>query len=238
MKQLLSMTTVLALLALLGYAPVDRHPFTICFRQTVGGRPLELFTGVYIDPFGERFLVEQFKYYISGIRVTDQQGKQELLASGSYLIDQADTGGLRLRLLCGLNRVRSIAFVVGVDSTAKVGGVMTGDLDPMRGMFWTWNSGYIYARLEGESDSANAPAHRFTWDVGGYKPNVNAAREVVLSVPDGRADNEPLVIEADLLKWFDGWTPIRLGQSPTCHEPGDLAMRLADNYVTMFSVVH
>ena len=61
----------------------------------------------------------------------------------------------------------------------------------MLGMFWTWNSGYIYARLEGQSDSAKAPAHRFTWDIGGYKAAANAAREIVLAIPDSQADEGP-----------------------------------------------
>jgi hypothetical protein len=238
MKQLLSMTTALGLLAVLGYKPADRHPLRICFRNSVGGRVLERSTGVYLNQFGESFSVEQFKYYISAILVADQQGGQELLTSGTYLIDQADTASLTLRLSCGLERIRSIAFTIGVDSTANTGGVMTGDLDPMRGMFWTWNSGYIYARLEGRSDSAKAPAHRFSWDVGGYKTVDNAARRVVLGIPDTQPDDGLVIIQADLLKWFDGKTTIRLSESPTCHEPGALAMRIADNYSTMFSVVH
>jgi hypothetical protein len=114
-------------------------------------------------------------------------------------------------------------------------GVMTGDLDPMHGMFWTWNSGYIYARLEGQSDSAKAPAHRFTWDIGGYKANANAARQILLNIPANRQGTQ-FTIEADITKWFDGKTPVKLSRSPTCHEPGTLAMQIADNYSTMFSI--
>jgi hypothetical protein len=242
MKHLLSMTTALGLLLAPGYKPSDRHPLTIRFHNSVGGRPLELSTAVYDNRFGEPFSVEQFKYYITSIRVTDREGNQELLAAGVHLVDQADTASLTLRLSCGLKRLRSIAFVLGVDSAANTGGVMTGDLDPMRGMFWTWNSGYIYARLEGQSDSAVSPAHRFSWDIGGYKTNADAAREVVVSIPEGQVDEEPdegqITIEADLLNWFDGKMAVRLSTSPTCHEPGALAMRIADNYSTMFSIVH
>ncbi len=235
MKQL---TIALGLLLLLGYNRKDPHQVTICFRNRVGARPLELSTAIYTNHFGEPFTVEQCKYYISTIRITDRSGGEEVLAPGVHLVDQADSASLTLRLSCGLTRLRSISFVIGVDPAADTGGVMTGDLDPMHGMFWTWNSGYVYARLEGQSDSARAPAHRFTWDVGGYKANANAAREVVLAIPEGQADEGLVTIGADLLKWFDGKTPVRLSASPTCHEPGVLAMRIADNYSTMFSIVH
>ncbi len=233
MKQL---TTALGLLLVLGFTPKGPHQATICFRNKVGERPLELSTVVYTNHFGESFTVEQCKYYVGAIRVTDREGKEELLTADVHLIDQADTASSTLQLSCSLTGLRSIAFVVGVDSAANTGGVMTGDLDPMHGMFWTWNSGYIYARLEGQSDSARAPAHRFSWDIGGYKANANAARAIVLNIPDSQPDDKPLTIEADLLKWFDGKTPIRLSQSPTCHEPGTLALELADNYSTMFSI--
>lgn len=227
MKQSL---TALGLLLVLGYKPM--HHLTIRFHNTVGGRPLELSTATYTNRFGEPFTVEQYKYYISAIKVTDQQGNEELLMDKAHLIDQADTTSLTLPLLCSLTNPSTIQLTIGVDSAINTKGVMTDDLDPMRGMFWTWNSGYIYARLEGRSDSAKAPAHRFTWDIGGYKANANAARNITLSIPPSQS----LTIEADIAKWFDGKTPIKLSQSPTCHEPGALAMQLADNYSTMFSI--
>ena len=43
-------------------------------------------------------------------------------------------------------------------------------------------------------------------------------------------------IVADILKWFDGVHPLKISQSPTCHQAGKLAMQLADNYSTMFSI--
>jgi hypothetical protein len=236
MKQLLPMIGALGLLLALGYRPPGRHLLTIRFRHIVGRQPLQLSSTRYSNRFGEPFLVEQFKYYISALSVIDQDGHEELLMQDPHLIDASDSASLTLHFSSGQLPIRTIRWLLGVDSAANTGGVQIGDLDPMRGMFWTWNSGYIYARLEGQSDSARAPAHRFTWDVGGYKANANAAREIVLAIPDGRGDDKSLVIEADLEKWFDGRQPIRLSQSPTCHEPGALAMRLADNYATMFSI--
>jgi hypothetical protein len=45
-----------------------------------------------------------------------------------------------------------------------------------------------------------------------------------------------IVIDADILKWFDARHPVRITQSPVCHEPGVLAMVIADNYSAMFSI--
>ena len=219
------------------HPPASRHPLTIRFRNEVGTLPLHLNTALYTNPSGEPFTVEQFKYYISGIRVRSREG-EELVLNEPHLVDQGDSASLELRLSSTLSGIQSISFSVGVDSLANVSGVQTGDLDPMMGMFWTWNSGYIYARLEGISDSAQTPAHRFTWDIGGYKEGRNAFRTITLALPQR---NEPaggnlVCIRADLLQWFDGRQPIRIAQTPVCHEPGPLAMKIANNYSTLFSI--
>lgn len=214
------------------------HPLTIRFRNCVGDRPLLLSEGAYTNRFGEPFSVQQFKYYISDIWIIGQERAEERLSDEPHLVDQGDSSSLVLHLPATLSGIRSIRFVIGVDSLANVSGVQTADLDPMLGMFWTWNTGYIDARLEGISDSAHSPAHRFTWDIGGYKGTQNAVRQITLTIPgaDQTSAENMIPITADLLKWFDGKQPIRIAHSPVCHQPGSLAMQIADNYSTMFSV--
>ncbi|MEZ4798230.1 MAG: MbnP family protein [Flavobacteriales bacterium] len=52
-----------------------------------------------------------------------------------------------------------INFSVGIDSITNVSGVMGGDLDPTKGMYWTWQSGYINFKLE---------SSKITYHLGGY----------------------------------------------------------------------
>jgi hypothetical protein len=207
-------------------------PLTIHFSFGVGDKPLELSTATYKNAFGEPFSVEQCKYYISDITVIGEDGKTQLIFSGAHLVDAADSPTLTLNLTTDIAGITKIRFKLGIDSETAAGDVKTGDLDPMLGMFWTWNTGYVFARLEGQSDSARAPAHRYTWDVGGYRTGVNAVREISLSV----GGSSPITIKANILHWFDGRHPIHLAQTPICHQPGALAMQLADNYSTLFSL--
>ena len=44
-----------------------------------------------------------------------------------------------------------LQFLLGVDSLHNVSGAQTDDLDPAKDMFWTWNSGYVMAKMEGNS---------------------------------------------------------------------------------------
>ena len=252
------MNPIVALLLLSLFGP-PRHWLTIRFHNEVGAQPLRLGNQTYTNRFHEPLLIGQCKYYISNLRLRGDHG-EELLLRDPHLVDQADSASLELHLQTTLSNPRSIQFAVGVDSSYNTGGVQTGDLDPMLGMFWTWNTGYINARLEGISDSAYAPAHRFTWDIGGYKPGQNTLRTITLPLPATSAtantsatasiaaDANPqtttaatpntatIDIHTNLLAWFDGAHPIRLTASPICHEPGSLAMQLADNYAGSFSI--
>ena len=113
-----------------------------------------------------------------------------------------------------------------------------GSLDPMHGMFWTWNSGYIMAKLEGVSSAAKVPGNLFSYHVGGFKTGESALRFVRLNIGENIKTNHlNIVIEADINKWFQSAHTIKITEHPICHSPGNLAMQIADNYATMFKIV-
>lgn len=204
------------------------------FVNKVGTLPVSR-DSLYTNNFGEAFTIRQFKYYISHLQAMDSSGRllQELSAE-TFLIDASDSTGNCIQLPQLNARARQLRFLIGVDSSKNVSGVHTGALDPARGMFWTWNSGYIMAKLEGKSAASRAPGNYFTYHIGGYKTGQATARNILLPLPEKR--NGQLVIIANALQWFSGVHDVRIGTSPVCHEPGDLAVQLADNFATMFSL--
>jgi hypothetical protein len=220
------------------FVTTHRRTITIRFRNKVGSQELVLFNQSYTNPFGEPITVTRFKYYVSHIRIGGAGQKERTLSDKTFLIDEADSASKTLVFTTDVGAPQSLSFELGVDSILNVSGVQTGDLDPLKGMFWTWNSGYIFAKMEGVSDSAHAPAHSFTWDVGGFQSPANASRTVQLSLSAeaAAASNPVIVIDADLLKWFNAKHTLKISQHPFCHQPGNLAMQIADNYAGMFSV--
>lgn len=230
---LLLLTTVFSAIV-----PGHRHTITLQFRHMVGERELKLFTETYINPFGEPVTISRFKYYVSHIHITGADGVERTLSDKTWLIDEADSLSKKLVFTTDVASPQTLSFVIGVDSALNVGGVQTGDLDPYKGMFWTWNSGYIFAKMEGRSDSSHAPSRYFNYDVGGFRSAANATRTIRLSLPANTAvaANPVIVLNADLLKWFNAKHPVKISQQPLCHQPGNLAMQIADNYSCMFSV--
>jgi len=218
------------------------QPVHLIFKSMVGDSLLQ--TGVsYVNAFGEPFTVRAFKYYISNIQLQYADSNTYKSITAPHLVNEADSTTKQLSFTAPAGTITRIQFLLGVDSIINTNGVQTGDLDPAKGMYWVWNTGYIMAKLEGTSPVAKTPGRQFSYDIGGYKKDENAARKIVLSVPSAipqetslsKANN--IVIKADVLKWFTGANDIKITEYPMCHEPGTLAMQIADNNEKMFSMI-
>lgn len=212
----------------------------IRFEPLVDGAQLRM-NSEYRNEFNEDFTVSTFKLYLSDLRITDKQGRA-YRDPGYYLIDAADAGTREIVVTPLVREMGSISFLLGVDSTRNVSGAQTGALDPAKGMFWTWNTGYIMAKLEGISSVAATPNNEFTYHIGGFS-GVNSVLqrvELPLSAADSATipdDGQLMVIVGmEIKKWFKGANDLPISVNAFVHSPGELARRYADNYSAMFSI--
>lgn len=215
------------------------NPFEISFVNKAGSSNLVLNT-TYTNPFGEPINITNFKYYISNIRLVTSTNSEVKFANTYFLINQKEDTSLSIHLSTRGVQFKGIKFLIGVDSAHNVSGVQTGALDPANAMFWTWNTGYIMAKLEGTSPVSNEPLSAVTYHIGGFKTGENTVREISLDFPEPLILKEntssEIVINADVMKWFNGVNPIQIATTAYCATPGDLAVSIADNYATMFNV--
>ncbi len=207
----------------------------LVFHHSIGGKPLALGSSSQ-NVFGEEMTIEKFKYYVSHFSVTSSDGKTTTLPVNYFLVDEANSLSKTITLTIPDMPVASIEFLLGVDSLRNVSGVQTGALDPLNGMFWTWNSGYIMAKLEGTSTAAATQGHRFTYHIGGFKTGMNTAFPVSLSVPNNLLRSDQIRVNAEINQWFNNTPPLNISETPVCHSPGTLAVRIAKNYSRMFSL--
>lgn len=177
--------------------------------------------------------INRFKYYVSHFMLMDKNGKKTVLPVNYYLIDAADEKSATISFNVPIGDYSSLHFLLGVDSVRNVSGVQTGALDPLQGMFWTWNSGYIMAKLEGTASSSLIAGKQFTYHIGGFRTMHNTSRHISLSLS---TFNSSVTIIADAKKWFEGPHELIIAKEPVCHSPGALAVRIANNYATMFSI--
>ena len=214
----------------------------IRFENYVGDKKLTLDTVTYVNGLGQTFTVTNFKYYISNIELEYENSKKSLLNQGSYLIRQDDENTWTVEM-DGIpaDSYHSISFMIGVDSLHNCSGAQSGALDPINGMFWTWNTGYIFMKLEGKSPASKQPGHIFEYHIGGYKEPTNFIHTISLTFEKEPMKINPgkvttLYIKTDAAKILQGKNEIDFSKlsSVTDFHNSD---KIADNYVNMFSVI-
>jgi hypothetical protein len=216
-------------------SPKDTDKIEIDIRATFNGNTLIPGNKAYVNAHGDTFYIDAFRFYISNISFI---GNRNVTVTNVHLFEVADTNSYSF-LLKNIppDVYNSIQFVVGVDSIANTSGANEGDLDPTKGMYWAWNSGYIMAKLEGHSRVCKTLHNAFEFHIGGYLPPNNAARIVTLKIPDyfqmGRPSLPTITLNADLSAWF---RDIDLAKVNSILTPGKEAMIMADNYAKMFTI--
>jgi hypothetical protein len=97
------------------------------------------------------------------------------------------------------------------------------------------------AKLEGTSPVASTPDNNFEYHIGGYNGTESVIRTIELPFPSGGTEfadtgTYTISIKADINKWFQGDSELKIGTDPVITTPGELAVKVANNYRDMFSV--
>ena len=224
-------------------SPLD-STLELRFKATVGTDPL-VFGNTYSNAFSEIFSVKTFKFYIHGIHLinTVNGAGFRIAKDDHYLIDFTGSSANPISVHIPSGTYDQLSFIIGVDSIRNVSGAQTGALDPGHGMFWTWNTGYIMAKLEGNSPAAATQNNTVQFHVGGFRSGESVLRTVNFDFAPGHmietssGTKSRVSISADLNAWFNSIHPIRISINPVAMNPGPLAMQIADNYSNMFTVV-
>jgi hypothetical protein len=213
----------------------EKHNLEIEIKPTFGGQPLSISTATYLTSGGDTVSIDRFRFYISSVVVTFDNGEKYTEENSYHLIDAEDPSSLSISLKnIPAGKVSAILFNIGVDSTASVSGALSGALDPVKGMYWAWNSGYINAKLEGTCKTNKGKKnYAFEFHVGGYLQPYYALRSVNLGF-SAEVKNK-IVINADASAWLHN---ADLRRENTVVIPGKEAMLTADKYSKMFSIAN
>ena len=222
---------------------VKKGTVKITFKNVVKGEQLALHDVDYTNVFKEVYTVTKFKYYIGHTTLNTNVSTARSADQDIYhLIDQSKPESLSFSFDVAVNKYNSISFQIGVDSIHNVSGAQTGALDVINDMFWTWNSGYVMFKFEGNSPASTQVNNKIEYHVGGYSGENKTMRNITLALPqntliDIRAGKtSEIIIEADIDKWWQQPYDIRITDNAVSMTPGPLAKRMADNYAKLFTV--
>lgn len=197
------------------------------FVPLLNADPLHLDVPLLLDD-SETVTITQLRFYVSDVRYFSEDVIEN--DSSCYLVDASDQNSLLIPLNNSHSTlVDSISFLLGIDSLTNVSGAFGGDLDPTKGMYWAWNSGYINWKLEGTCAKCCTLKNEFQFHLGGYLPPYFNAQPVGLCVK-----NEGVItIEVDVSKFF---VQAKLGEHCTVMSPGKDAVELARIAASAFSI--
>jgi len=223
-----------------GEKPHMQCTLVIQFENVVGNELLKLDTVQYKNELGQSYTVSRFRYYISNVVLENNKGK-ECHAGGYFLVDADEKNSGRIVMEdIPPGEYHSIRFTLGVDSLHNCSGAQSGALDPANGMFWAWNTGYIFLKMEGKSPVSKSPRNILEFHIGGYRNPVNCIRTISLpfksnlSVVPGK---ESLIrVRTDVAELFKAPVSIDFSELSSVTD-FHYAVTIADNYVDMFSLV-
>ncbi|WP_026309713.1 MbnP family protein [Niabella aurantiaca] len=227
-------------------------PLSVEFDNIVGGQKLVLNTGAYTNALGQEYNIQLLQYFISNIQVGKADGTTYTVnPDSSYFLIRQDEPGTRFaHVRVPEGNYTSLTFTLGVDSlrsTMEVG-KRTGVLDPGAGsgMYWGWNSGYIFFKMEGISPQAPSDPtgqHKFRYHIGGFggysTPTINNIKTIridltsrgIAQVRKDRSANIHLM--ADISKVLSGSTNVSFAANPQVMFI-DYSVNIANNYAGMF----
>jgi hypothetical protein len=164
-----------------------------------------------------RFYVSNFTFYSNNKLVSEQKG--------AFLIDLENPESLQLTF--PISVVDSVRFNLGIDSSTNVAGILDGDLDPINGMYWTWNSGYINFKLEGSITNNTGKKIPFEYHLGGYLPPFQTIQTISVS----HDNTESTTIQFDISQFI---ASIDFEKCSNVMIPGATAVELSKSLATCF----
>ncbi|MEM0998939.1 MAG: MbnP family protein [Bacteroidota bacterium] len=238
MHRLLLLLTLLPLG--LAAQPASTGQVLIEVRAFWGKTPLS--TGrSFVSSDGDTLTVQKWKWYFRTLQLHNAQGTVDP-GLPPRLIDLAERRSGQIRWDgVPAGTYRELNFGVGMDSAQNTAPEFTGDLDPVNGMYWTWNTGFIQAKFEGRL--GHRPGQKFEFHIGGYRAPYGTSREVRLHLAKKNAVTVEagkltrLILQVDLRAAFRKYIRTKASEPMMVMSPGENAARIADRFPAMFRLV-
>lgn len=177
----------------------------------------------------DTLIITNFKFYVSNLQYFKNDSLVYTSNKRAHFIDLGLDKSLQISEE-KLFEFDKIKFNIGIDSLTNVSGVFDGDLDPVNGMYWTWQSGYVNFKLEGIATNCPARNQKFYWHIGGYLEPFYTMREISLNCNSESSLN--IVVQLDEL-----FRAIDVSKIYQVMSPNEKAIQIADILPEIFKIV-
>jgi hypothetical protein len=242
--------SLLLLAAALQQTSAQKSTIALSFENVFGAEPLT-FGKEYENVHGEKLKFSLLNYFITNIElVRADGGTYKVPTENSYfLVKQSDPASQKISLPVPSGKYASIRFMIGVDSLRNTmkADQRQGVLDVgarARGMYWSWNSGYIFFKMEGKSPSSpDSLKNGFYYHIGGYggfdSKTLNNIRFKTIAfdkaVKVSSRKETDVVVTVDAKRFFHEKNLLKVSEHPSIMW-GPVSTQIADNYVNIFTL--
>lgn len=175
--------------------------------------------------------ITDLKFYVSDITFLKNKTKVFEEKNSYHLIDITKPLTHKLEIKTPkLYDVDEIVFNLGIDSITNTSGSLGGDLDPTKGMYWTWQSGYINFKLEGKSMLCKTRNNEFQFHLGGYTHPNYCLETIVLPITSINS----ICIQVDVKKIIK---QLNLSEQNKIMSPTKEAVILSRQVANCFSII-
>ncbi|MBN8679081.1 MAG: hypothetical protein J0M29_12705 [Chitinophagales bacterium] len=214
-----------------------------------------VFGKTYTNAAGESLSFSLLDYYVSNVVLVSEDGARYVAPKDScYFLckhEDPDSRVVRINNVPAGN-YSGLEFMIGVDSAKSVSPVTerVGVLDPATGAsghYWSWNAGYIFMKVEGNSPAAGTADNFFQYHIGLFggfnSPTLNNLKTIALTAPA-----EPAMVRqgeeaphfhlyVDALEIFKSPNVLSIEDYPAVHA-SPYSANIAANYADMFVIDH
>jgi hypothetical protein len=234
-------------------APVQPGEAEIHLENRVGN--IKFYLGEnYVTEAGDTIKFTIFNYYVSNFQFIKEDGSVYTVPKDScyFLVkaDDVESQELHFKNIPAGN-YKGVRFIIGVDSLKSAAPLeeRTGVLDPAtgaQGMYWTWNTGYIFVKAEGTCPAIpDSLQNKFKYHIGlfgGYStPTINNIKTVELMFNQNvkiSSNKKPNIhCYVNPLEMFKTPTTFSIPSKPIIMASPDSKI-IADNYADMIKFDH
>ncbi len=205
---------------------------SIRFVPEVMGEDLVSGVSYLVDSKSDSVRIDVLKFYVSNVKLMLDDSVVFDAVGRFVLVDISDTSSLSVLLnIEPVTFYNKIKFDLGIDSTTNLKGALGGALDPTKGMYWAWHSGYINFKLEGVSKECKSRKNKFQYHLGGYASPFSTLQTLVFALPVENESNIQIGFSCD-----DFLTELDFSNTTEVMRPCDKAVELSNKLKGCFYI--
>ena len=139
---------------------------------------------VYLNENKDSISFSTLKMYFSDFRFREKLSGGITEIDTLIFYDLADSSTHVFFKNLEISNYDDVSFTLGLDSGKNVSGELENAYDPLLGMYWAWNTGYVNLKLAGKSSLVLTKTHDFEFHLGGYRYPLATAQNIKVDLND------------------------------------------------------